>query len=43
MYNACPLLDNFIEFGRKKEEKKESKHILRLLDNKSNEYLDSDS
>jgi hypothetical protein len=32
-YNPCPLLDNFIEFGRKKEEKKESKHILKLLDN----------
>ena len=23
MYNPCPLLDNFIEYGRKKEEKKE--------------------
>jgi hypothetical protein len=22
MYNPCPLLDNFIEFGRKKNEKK---------------------
>ena len=35
MFNSCPLLDNFIEFGRKKEEKKESKHILRLLENRS--------
>lgn len=32
MYNPCPLLDNFIEFGKKKEETKESKHMLRLLD-----------
>lgn len=23
MYNPCPLLDNFIEFGKKKEEKKD--------------------
>jgi hypothetical protein len=24
LYNPCPLLDNFIEFGRKREEKKDS-------------------
>lgn len=32
MYTPCPLLDNFIEFGRQKKEKKESKFILKLLD-----------
>lgn len=33
MYNPCPLLDNFIEYGKKKEEKKDSKYILSLLEN----------
>lgn len=35
MYNPCPLLDNFIEFGRKKEEKKGRNQFLMLLENKS--------
>jgi len=42
MYNACPLLDNFIEYGKKKEERKESRHLMRLLDNKSSEHFDAD-
>ena len=40
MYNSCPLLDNFIEFGRKREEKKQQKYILKLLEN---ENQDTDS
>mmetsp|Transcript_25582 Transcript_25582/g.19355 ORF Transcript_25582/g.19355 Transcript_25582/m.19355 type:complete len:165 (+) Transcript_25582:339-833(+) len=39
MYNSCPLLDNFIEYNKKKEERKESHHLMRLLDNKSGEIL----
>jgi len=35
MYNPCPLLDNFLEFGRKREEKKEKQQFLMLLENKS--------
>jgi len=31
MYNACPLLDNFIEFGRKKDAKDNENQILSLL------------
>ncbi len=42
MYNACPLLDNFIEYGKKKEERKESRHLMRLLDNKSSEHFDAE-
>ena len=33
LYNPCPLLDNFIEFGRKKEEKREDKGLMMLLEN----------
>jgi hypothetical protein len=40
MTNPCPLLDNFLEFGRKKEEKKEQRQILRLIDGRSNEIED---
>ncbi len=36
MYNPCPLLDNFIEFGRKKVEKKEKQTMLMLLDHGDN-------
>jgi len=32
LYNPCPLLDNFIEFGKKREQKKDQKSILHLLD-----------
>jgi hypothetical protein len=31
LYNPCPLLDNFIEFGRKKEEKKDKGSMLHIL------------
>jgi hypothetical protein len=31
LYNPCPLLDNFIEFGRKKEEKKDRGSMLHIL------------
>jgi hypothetical protein len=43
MYNSCPLLDKFIEFGRKKEKIKESNNILRLLNDRSNDNIDTDS
>lgn len=43
MYNSCPLLDKFIEFGRKKETIKESNNILRLLNDRSNDNIDNDS
>lgn len=33
MYNPCPLLDNFIEFGKKREEKKDKQQFLQLLEN----------
>lgn len=33
LYNPCPLLDNFIEFGRKKEKNKDGRQILMLLEN----------
>jgi hypothetical protein len=43
MYNSCPLLDKFIEFGRKKEKSKESNNLMRLLENRSNDNIDTDS
>lgn len=36
MYMQCPLLDQYIEYGRKREEKKNEKHILGLLGGKKN-------
>ena len=42
MYNPCPLLDNFIEFGKKKEEKRDKQNFLLLLDNQSNDIDDED-
>ncbi|CDW86501.1 UNKNOWN [Stylonychia lemnae] len=37
MYNPCPLLDNYIEFGKKKEEKKVNQNFLAFLENEEDE------
>ena len=43
MYNPCPLLDNFIEFGRKKTEKKQKQSMLMLLDNDGQTDFDEEA
>jgi hypothetical protein len=42
MYNPCPLLDNFMEYGRKKEEKKEKQQFMMFLDDKTEKDADEE-